>query len=433
MDRLYDESIEGLIMYASAARCDPQYLNFMATIQNACTQERIPVFKEQMPKERPDKKRKRSIRRENILWKGIDQSLFLGPSGSVVWANALIGRIIYGAVQNDYVLQKIKWFLQKKINQVKLPSFIESINVDKMDVGKTPPLIHRLSQPVINERGVWVDADITYEGRFHLTIITKIDMKRIRTATDPKHVLIEVNPDVIRRPSRSFLSSRSDIDAIKDPEEEHELEFDAISQSSAVYESDFDIYESSSTSSFLDEREKEPDTQLQNDQLKEDERENTGKDTTAVVTTQPEKADDKPISPARKRLRGFVDRIAALNLIQIATDNPYIQRAMEKMHTTVILDLQIRGMVGRIALNIPPPPSDRIWMGFRAPPRVWLSAHPSVGEKSVDWAFVTNVIENKICQAINQFFVFPNMEDMVIPIIGEPASETYKEFEIPHL
>uniref|UniRef100_A0A1A9ZTR2 SMP-LTD domain-containing protein n=1 Tax=Glossina pallidipes TaxID=7398 RepID=A0A1A9ZTR2_GLOPL len=434
LERLYDESIEGLIMYDSAARCDPQYLQFMATIQKACTQERIPIFKETVVKEHHDKRRKRSIRQENILWKGIDQSLFLGPSGSVVWANVLIGRVMYGALQNEEVLKKIKFFLQKKINQVKLPSFIESVSVETVDVGKTPPLIHRFSQPVIDESGVWVDADITYEGRFHLTIITKIDMKRIKRERKPTHVLVEVNPNVKSRTSHAFLTARSDLDGINDPQEEHELRFDAISQSSTVYESDLEISRSSSAESFVIVSKKEPDSRSQDDHLAEEECKEIGKDTTAVTANQVDKtSDNKAIPPARRRLRGFVDRIAALDLIQIATDNPYIQRAMEKMHTTINLDLDIKGIIGRIALNIPPPPSDRIWIGFRAPPRVWLSAHPSVGETSVDWALVTNVIESKICEAITQFFVYPNMEDLCIPVMGEPASETFKEYEIPFL
>ncbi|KAL9907124.1 uncharacterized protein ACN427_003427 isoform 1-T1 [Glossina fuscipes fuscipes] len=434
LERLYDESIEGLIMYDSAARCDPQYLNFMATIQKACTQERIPIFKGTVVKEHHDKRRKRSIRQENILWKGIDQSLFLGPSGSVVWANVLIGRVMYGALQNDEVLKKIKYFLQKKINQVKLPSFIESVSVETVDVGKTPPLIHRFSQPVIDESGVWVDADITYEGRFHLTIITKIDMKRRKRDKSPAHVLVEVNTDVKRRMPRSCLSTRCDLDEIKDPEEEHELQFDSISQSSAAYESDFESSATSSAESFITVTNKESDGRSKDDHLTEEEYTEIEKDSTAATANQIDKtSDNKVVPPARRRLLGFVDRIAALDLIQIATDNPYVQRAMEKMHTTINLNLEIRGIIGRVALNIPPPPSDRIWIGFRAPPRVWLSAHPSVGETSVDWALVTNVIESKICEAITQFFVYPNMEDLCIPLMGEPASETFKEYEIPFL
>uniref|UniRef100_A0A1A9V4K0 SMP-LTD domain-containing protein n=1 Tax=Glossina austeni TaxID=7395 RepID=A0A1A9V4K0_GLOAU len=403
LERLYDESIEGLIMYDSAARCDPQYLQFMATIQ-----------------------RKRSIRQENILWKGIDQSLFLGPSGSVVWANVLMGRVMFGALQNDEVLKKIKIFIQKKIYQVKLPAFIESVRVETVDVGKTPPLIHRFSQPVIDESGVWVDADMTYEGRFHLTIITKIDMKRIKRERKPAHVLIEVNANVKRRASHSFFTARSDRDGISDPEEEHELRFDAISQSSTMYESDIEISRSSSTESFVN--------RSQDDHLTKKECKEREKDTTTATANQVDKtSDNKAISPARRTLRRFVDCIAALDLIQIATDNPYVKRAMEKMHTTINLNLDIKGIIGRIALNIPPPPSDRIWIGFRAPPRVWLSAHPSVGETSVDWALVTNVIESKICEAITQFFVYPNMEDLCIPVMGEPASETFKEYENPFL
>ncbi|TMW41975.1 hypothetical protein DOY81_012944, partial [Sarcophaga bullata] len=62
--------------------------------QKACSQSKIPVYKGQVIHDPQDKKSsKRTARHENELWKGIDQSLFLGPSGSVVWANVLVGRL----------------------------------------------------------------------------------------------------------------------------------------------------------------------------------------------------------------------------------------------------------------------------------------------------------------------------------------------------
>lgn len=60
------------------------------------------------------------MRHENELWKGIDQSLFLGPSGSVVWANVLAGRLLFSVLQNEQLLEKIQDFFQKKLNSLKV-------------------------------------------------------------------------------------------------------------------------------------------------------------------------------------------------------------------------------------------------------------------------------------------------------------------------
>lgn len=42
---------------------------------------------------------------------------------------------------------------------------MEEVQIAQVNLGDTPPLIHRVSQPLLDERGTWVDADVTYEGR----------------------------------------------------------------------------------------------------------------------------------------------------------------------------------------------------------------------------------------------------------------------------
>lgn len=97
-----------------------------------------------------------------------------------------------------------------------------------------------------------------------------------------------------------------------------------------------------------------------------------------------------------------------------------MQRAMENMSANITLRVELKGMVARGTLNIPPPPSDRVWLCFRGPPRLWLSTKPQVGDKSVDWTIVTNVIESKLCEAVNKFLVYPNMVDFTVPFLAKP-------------
>ena len=63
---------------------------------------------------------RRLRRKADELWKGIDQSLFLGPSGSVVWANVLAGRVLYSCLNNAVFIKKMTDFLQKKLSSVKV-------------------------------------------------------------------------------------------------------------------------------------------------------------------------------------------------------------------------------------------------------------------------------------------------------------------------
>lgn len=63
-----------------------------------------------------------------------------------------------------------------------------------------------------------------------------------------------------------------------------------------------------------------------------------------------------------RRIFKFVDRIATSNFFQYATELSYVQKAMENMSTTITLGIDLHGLVSRVTVNIPPPPSDRIWL-----------------------------------------------------------------------
>lgn len=119
-----------------------------------------------------------------------------------------------------------------------------------------------------------------------------------------------------------------------------------------------------------------------------------------------------------KKFLRIVDRIAASNLFQSAAEISYIQKAMENMSTAIRLRVELKGMVARCCLNIPPPPSDRVWLGFRGPPRLWLAATPALGDHTVDWSIVTGAIEAKLCEEVSKYLVYPNMVDLIVPLLG---------------
>lgn len=119
-----------------------------------------------------------------------------------------------------------------------------------------------------------------------------------------------------------------------------------------------------------------------------------------------------------KKFLRIVDRIAASNLFQSAAEISYIQKAMENMSTAIRLRVELKGLVARCCLNLPPPPSDRVWLGFRGPPRLWLAATPALGDHTVDWSIVTNAIEAKLCDEVTKYLVYPNMVDLIVPLLG---------------
>lgn len=60
--------------------------------------------------------------------------------------------------------------------------------------------------------------------------------------------------------------------------------------------------------------------------------------------------------------------------------------------------MEVKAIMGTLVLNIPPPPSDRVWVGFRPVPEIVLSARPIVGERNISYIIVTSWIEKKLLQ-----------------------------------
>lgn len=63
----------------------------------------------------------------------------------------------------------------------------------------------------------------------------------------------------------------------------------------------------------------------------------------------------------RKILR-FVDKIAKSKYFQKATENEFIRKKFEEMsNTPLLLTVEVQELSGTLVINIPPPPTDRIW------------------------------------------------------------------------
>lgn len=70
------------------------------------------------------------------------------------------------------------------------------------------------------------------------------------------------------------------------------------------------------------------------------------------------------VSTSRKILR-FVDKIAKSKYFQKATENEYIRKKIaEVSNMPLMLTVEVLELSGTLAINIPPPPTDRIWYCF---------------------------------------------------------------------
>lgn len=53
-----------------------------------------------------------------------------------------------------------------------------------------------------------------------------------------------------------------------------------------------------------------------------------------------------------------------------------------------------------------------------------MSATPAVGETTFDWDIITSTIESKLYEEVLKYLVYPNMVDVMLPILGQ---STYRD------
>lgn len=98
----------------------------------------------------------------------------------VLWLNSLIGRVLFDCFRDPSFIGKVKDRIERKLSTIKLPYFIEELLVPELSLGKTAPFIKKTGKPVMDDRGLWIDLDIAYEGLIILTLQTKLNLMRLK-------------------------------------------------------------------------------------------------------------------------------------------------------------------------------------------------------------------------------------------------------------
>ncbi|NWR46507.1 TEX2 protein, partial [Regulus satrapa] len=291
-------------------------------------------------------------------------------TASMAWMNALVGRIFWDFLREQYWAEQVSNKIQKKLSKIKLPYFMNELTLTELDMGTSIPSVLSASNPTINERGLWVDMEVTYSGSLQMTLETKMNLSKLGKESSAE----ESGPaEAGREGARPRLILLADSDA-----------------------------ESSSAGS---------------------------SDEEDVTTAEPVGAPGERLPPpgteghvsgnstSRKILR-FVDKIAKSKYFQKATENEFIKKKMEEVsNTPLLLTVEVQELAGTLAVNIPPPPTDRVWYSFRVPPQLELKVRPKLGEREVTFLHVTEWIEKKLKHEFQKILVMPNMDDLIIPIM----------------
>ncbi|XP_078520307.1 testis-expressed protein 2-like [Lissotriton helveticus] len=289
----------------------------------------------------------------------------------MAWINALIGRIFWDFLREKYWADQVANKIQKKLSKIKLPYFMNELTLTDLDMGTSVPLILCASAPTLDNRGLWVDMEIAYSGSLQMTLETKMNLCKLgKEALQGVTGQADTCREGVRLPRAALLA-------------------DSDEESSSAGSSDEEDVPPVEAPGILGDR--------------------------AISTNTEGYAAGN--STSRKILR-FVDKIAKSKYFQKATENEYIKKKIEEMsNTPLLLTVEVLELEGTLAVNIPPPPTDRLWYSFRIPPRLDLRVRPKLGEREVTFIHVVEWIEKKLQQEFQKVLVMPNMDDLYLPIM----------------
>ncbi|XP_012810144.1 testis-expressed protein 2 isoform X2 [Xenopus tropicalis] len=300
-----------------------------------------------------------------------------GAEEKQAWVNALLGRMFWDFLGEKYWSDLVSKKIQMKLSKIKLPYFMNELTLTELDMGVSVPKILQAFEPTIDHRGLWTDLDISYTGSFLMTLETKMNLTKL--GKEPISEALKVG-EIGKEGPRAYYLADSD------------------EESSSAGSSDED-------------------------------------DGTEV-------AGEKQLTPGSEGYSGahrtskimrFVDKITKSKYFQKATETEFIKKKIEEVsNTPLLLTVEVQECQGTLAINIPPPPTDRIWYGFRKPPHLELKARPKLGEREVTLAHVTDWIERKLEHEFQKIFVMPNMDDLYVPIMHsamDPRSSKEADLE----
>ncbi|XP_022108392.1 testis-expressed protein 2-like isoform X2 [Acanthaster planci] len=307
----------------------------------------------------------------------------------VDWINALVGRFFWDFLREESWADLVKKKLQKKLSKLKVPYFIEELKITDIDLGLNAPQLRRVSKPYLDGRGLWVDMDMAYGGSCMLSMTTKVNLWRLGKGEKYDREMTEISP--VEKET-------------KEKERQAKRQQASPEMKTTGYE-----YEKPRTPSLAALDSEEEDSAESSDE-ETDETFVSPESTTPSAEAEPSKSTGK--------LMRIVNKIASSKYFQSATQNKYIKRAMDEVsNTPVELTVEVKRLAGPLCVNIPPPPTDRFWYGFRGKPSLWLSAKPKLGTRQFNFTHITDYIERKLETEFQKVFVLPNMDDVPLPIM----------------
>lgn len=340
----------------------------------------------------------------------------------IAWVNVMFGRVFWDVWHDKYWTNKIKERFENKLAKMKKPSFIRDISISDLNLGQSLPVITKTSSPKVEHDGTWVDLEVTYNGGLILTFEGHLNIEGylsyFLSLGNSEHAELEM-AELSRKyenldkeslgaaeldndsGSESPPDSDSDFESPESDFEEfmikplgtvqsgrEKLEDIPQSESSdsftlSSFDGDEELLESKdplSLSNATDaeegnsslEKSTQPRRQLSSQKQSSSEELS---DKGLLTEVLPEKTSESaPSTPMKKHLGlstkngpkrkifSVIERLAKSKWVKKAAETGIVKRAAERFsNLPIILSVEVLTVKGTLALNIPPPPTNRLW------------------------------------------------------------------------
>jgi len=309
----------------------------------------------------------------------------------LAWLNIFLGRAFWDFWHDQYWTNKLHQKIQTRLSKINTPPFITNITLKALDCGHNIPIIHKGSVPVLDEYGVWTDLQITYKGCFTLTLETQLNVD----------YYVELLSSIAKKKAGVDPKDHSQLSKLT---KMSEISNDALGQDDHDIDDVSNFHEELQNVYFEDEPEDHLDPLLSDPRTK------------AFLD-----------SRAGKKVVGLVGWLAKSKLAKRVAETDFAKKAYEKAYEKfrkmpIILKVEIQSVRGNLAVNIPPPPTNRLWFGFRGNPVIFITATPKVGDKQVRLTYLTSWIEKKLKEEFKKYLVLPSMQDISIKLMDSQLS-----------
>ncbi|CAF2749352.1 unnamed protein product [Rotaria sp. Silwood2] len=132
------------------------------------------------------------------------------------------------------------------------------------------------------------------------------------------------------------------------------------------------------------------------------------------------KEPEVPEMAVTRKLGTILTNLALNKYFQMFVNLPFVKTLFEKFsQQDVGIDVELTSFSGVLTLNIPPPPSDRIWVGFPEMPDLNIKVTPTYGEKKYSYILLQDFLAAKARAELKRLVVLPAMDDQLLPFFRD--------------